>query len=205
MTALVSSSTNSGTPSVLATICRTTPSGRRLPPATAATSAVVALAAEAAQRHKRAVGQARPGRTNSGPAGDEQQDRQARQPLDQQARAARRDGVAPVHVLEDASTGRRAASPSSWRSSAANVRSLRCCGVGRRAAGSRSPPGIDEQLRQERRRPRRGASRPPAPAGASSLASLRLRAVAARRTAAARSSCAMIGWNALWRWYGEQK
>ena len=112
-TVLVSSSTNSGTPSVLATICveRPRPAApcRRRP---GSTIAAPCAPAEPAQRERGDVRLAGPGRAELRPEGDQQQHRQALDALDHQAEQLQRGRVDPVHVLvAPAAPAARAARP----------------------------------------------------------------------------------------------
>ena len=98
--ALVSSSRNSGTPSVLATICSITSAGSALPPLRRSTIALPCRA-QTIERQLGDVGAAGPGRIELGPKRDQHQDGQTLDVLDHDIEQLERGRVDPVHVLVD--------------------------------------------------------------------------------------------------------
>ena len=99
-TALVSSSTNSGLPSVLATICFITSAGSTRPPVTCATILSTFVAVEATERQGADVGETNPGRLELRSEGEQCKDRQLAHPLDHQIEQLEGGGIRPVRVLE---------------------------------------------------------------------------------------------------------
>src|SRR6516164_9449082 len=99
-TALVSSSTKSGTPSVRSTICAAISSGRALPPVTPAIISARCRGASRLRARKGDVRAADPGRGEFGPEGDDQQDPKHRHPIYDQIIELERGRVAPLRVLE---------------------------------------------------------------------------------------------------------
>ena len=99
-TVFVSSSTNSGTPSVLATICSSTSGGKAFPPLTWLGELRAPPAVEPIQRERRDMRLPDPGRGEFGAIGDEQQHGQLRDARDQQIEHLLGGGVYPVRVFE---------------------------------------------------------------------------------------------------------
>ena len=135
-TVLVSSSANSGTPSVRSTISSTSASGRSRP-RDATHERCASAPVEAAQGQRGSVRLPRPGRPELGAVGDDQQQRQAA-PRSSTMRSSSSRGVGSIQCTSSnsASTGSRRATPSSWRNSAARSAPAPCAGSGRGTACS---------------------------------------------------------------------
>ena len=128
-TALVSSSTNSGTPSVRAAISPSTSGGRPRPPARRGDDRLGRAAAEAVERQPRHVRVPAQAGLVVGPAGQQHQHPRARDPVEGEADQLQRGGVDPVGVLEHHQHRPAARQPEQLLDQAASVRARRCCGV----------------------------------------------------------------------------
>ena len=164
-TALVSSSTNSGTPSVRATMVSSSSAGSSRPPATLPTIAPALPPPQAAQGEAGDVGVAGPVRAELGAEGDDEQNRQRRDALDYPVEQLERGRVTPVRVLQDQQDGapaRQALELRQERPKGARLPLLR--GERREGMGrvERQAEQVD-QVRQDLVRGRRlGGRRPPA-------------------------------------------
>ena len=99
-TALVSSSTNSGLPSVLATICLVTSAGSARPPATRATMLSTSSRSRRPSGKDADVGKTGPWRLEFRSEGEQCEHRQLAHPFDGQIEQLERRGIGPVRVLE---------------------------------------------------------------------------------------------------------
>ena len=140
-TALVSSSTNSGTPSVLATICSSSSAGSALPPATCSTMRRGLPRAEAVEGQQRGVGVAGPGRRNSGRKVTTSSTGSAA--IRSTTRSKSSSVVGSIQCASSKTHQHRLSrrrGPRAGRAAPRSVRALRCCGrqLGRRVAPRRS-------------------------------------------------------------------
>ena len=100
-TALVSSSTNSGTPSARSTISSTISLGETGIAGEPLDQRRAVMAAEPVQRKHRHMRLAAPGVLELGAEGDDEQDGQPRYPIERQVEQLARGRVDPMRVLED--------------------------------------------------------------------------------------------------------
>ena len=128
-TALVSSSTNNGTPSARSTISSTISRERPALPAEPLDQRRAVAPAEPVQRQHRHMRLAAPGVLELGAESDDEQDRHPRHPIDRQVEQLARGRVDPMRVLEN-HQNRPAAAPRLRADAAALQTASRVCAAG---------------------------------------------------------------------------
>ena len=99
-TVFVSSSTNSGTPSVLARICSSRLGGERLPAGELGDDGTALRARELGEVQRRDMAVPRPARRELRPMREHDQQRDGSHPVDQQIEHFQAGGIGPVRILE---------------------------------------------------------------------------------------------------------